>query len=344
MYEHLLSLGRSRQIDLFVYAREGTIEVPWKIVTMIREFTDKFSVLVPYKAFSATTLLALGADEIVMGRKAELGPIDPQIKFEKPGEPGTVVQSTISTEDVMSYLNFLKDTEKADLSDQSARALLINKLVESLGPSFVGQINRVHSHIRDVARKMLASRNSQFLLKEPTINSIVDQLAEKTYQHGHAIGRHEATEIGLNISLPPKALEDSMWQLFSSYEELCQLQNPIDPQTIVPPGTEERRETLVIACIESTNLAHHFGVELVGRVKRATPPQLNINLTQNLNLPPGVDPQQVPAAVQGILQQMLQDFQRRAQQIIQDELRKQMPAIGVDLTMQSGQWRAVQGW
>jgi hypothetical protein len=28
MYEHLLSLGRSREIDLFVYARGGMIEVP----------------------------------------------------------------------------------------------------------------------------------------------------------------------------------------------------------------------------------------------------------------------------------------------------------------------------
>jgi hypothetical protein len=289
---------------------------------MIREFTDRFSVLVPYKAFSASTLLALGADEIVMGRKAELGPIDPQITIRKKSEePGTVVQSTISTEDIMSYLSFLKDTEKADLSDQSARALLITKLVESLDPSFLGQINRVHSHIRDVARKMLTSRNSQFSLKEPTINSIIDQLAEKTYQHGHAIGRREAAEIGLNVSLPPRPLEDSMWQLFSSYEEFCQLQNPIDPQTFVPPGAEERREPLVIACIESANLAHHFEMELVGRLKRATPPQLNINLTQNLNLPPGVDPQQVPAAVQAILQRMLQDFQQRAQQIIQDEVR-----------------------
>jgi hypothetical protein len=65
-------IGHTASIDLFVYARGGAIEVPWRIMTMIREFTDKFCVLVPYKAFSATTLLALGADEIVMDEKLSL--------------------------------------------------------------------------------------------------------------------------------------------------------------------------------------------------------------------------------------------------------------------------------
>ena len=44
---------------------------------MIREYCDTFSVLVPYKARSAATMIALGADEIVMSDLSELSPIDP---------------------------------------------------------------------------------------------------------------------------------------------------------------------------------------------------------------------------------------------------------------------------
>ena len=44
---------------------------------MIREYCDKFSVLVPDKAHSAATMIALGADEIVMSNLSEISPIDP---------------------------------------------------------------------------------------------------------------------------------------------------------------------------------------------------------------------------------------------------------------------------
>ena len=78
LYEHLLSLAdtssKKRKIDLFLYSRGGNVSVPWRIVTMIREFCDEFCVLIPYKAYSATTMIALGADQIVMGKKAELPP------------------------------------------------------------------------------------------------------------------------------------------------------------------------------------------------------------------------------------------------------------------------------
>lgn len=67
LYDHLLGLGSSKveRIDLFLYSRGGDISVPWRIVSMIREFCDEFNVLIPYKAQSAATLLSLGADNIV---------------------------------------------------------------------------------------------------------------------------------------------------------------------------------------------------------------------------------------------------------------------------------------
>lgn len=51
-----------------------------KLIVMCRErFPEGFNVIVPNYAKSAATLIALGADKILMGYNAELGPIDPQI-------------------------------------------------------------------------------------------------------------------------------------------------------------------------------------------------------------------------------------------------------------------------
>ena len=69
IYEHLRALGSppaDTRIDLFLHSNGGDGIVPWRLVTLIREFCSEFNVLVPHRAFSAATLTALGADSVVM--------------------------------------------------------------------------------------------------------------------------------------------------------------------------------------------------------------------------------------------------------------------------------------
>jgi ClpP class serine protease len=158
MYDHLLNFGKQPKIDLFLFSIGGHLEVPWRIISMLREFTSDLAVLLPYKAMSAATLISLGADEIVMGRKGELGPIDPQLTIQRGGGE-TAAQETMSVEDVMSYLRFVK--ERAGLTDQQALADAIKPLADKLNPWVLGQISRVSLHIREVARKLLTSRGKR---------------------------------------------------------------------------------------------------------------------------------------------------------------------------------------
>ncbi len=71
VYDHLEAIAAKKdkqplKLDLFLHSNGGDGVVPWRLVTLIREYADQFSVLVPYRAFSAATLTALGADAIVM--------------------------------------------------------------------------------------------------------------------------------------------------------------------------------------------------------------------------------------------------------------------------------------
>lgn len=197
LYDHLISFGNGGKLDLFLYSRGGDVSVPWRIVSMFREFCDEFTILIPYKAHSAATLISLGADKIITGKKAELGPIDPTLVKMSQGETAGPSQE-ISVEDVNSYISFIK--ERANINDQSALAQLISLLANNLTPLTLGNVNRQNSHIRLVARKLLTSREKKF--DEEKINSIIETLTEKMYSHGHAIGRKEALEIGLPIDEP----------------------------------------------------------------------------------------------------------------------------------------------
>src|SRR5262249_4484128 len=72
--------GGTESIDFFIASFGGDPMVAWRIMSLIRQRELKrVSVLVPQSAYSAATLLALGADEIVMHPNSHLGPIDMQI-------------------------------------------------------------------------------------------------------------------------------------------------------------------------------------------------------------------------------------------------------------------------
>ena len=75
LFDQLKAIGKSKSIDLVLHTNGGDTEAPWRIVTLIREYCDKFSVLILHRAHSAGTLLAMGADEIVMTPLAVLGPM-----------------------------------------------------------------------------------------------------------------------------------------------------------------------------------------------------------------------------------------------------------------------------
>jgi hypothetical protein len=333
LYEHLLSIGKNEKVDLLLYSRGGDVSVPWRIVSMFREFCNEFSILVPYKAHSAATLISLGADKIIMGKKAELSPIDPTLRKMTIGEISGPPQE-ISVEDVNSYISFVK--ERAGINDQSALAQMVSILANNLAPLTLGSVNRQNSHIRLVARKLLTSRKEK--LEESKITSIIETLTEKIYSHGHAIGRKEAQEIGLPVEMPEEPLENAIWNLYLKYEDFLKLAEPLDPLVTLTGKEEEHLEQVPIAIVESENKTHVFTTRIDIKRRRQMPSNPQINLNIGLNLPPNIKPEQIPQQVQQILQQMINQITQNAQQLVQQEIIRQSPEVGVDIKVYGGKW------
>jgi len=105
--EHLMKLASAnadlKRIDLLVYTRGGDVNTPWPLINTIRNFADEVNVLVPVHCHSAGTLIALGADKIVMTKTATLSPIDPTVANAfNPKENNAPLG--ISVEDVTSFI------------------------------------------------------------------------------------------------------------------------------------------------------------------------------------------------------------------------------------------------
>ncbi|MEX0625558.1 MAG: hypothetical protein WD402_03340 [Chloroflexota bacterium] len=339
MYELLREIGHVKRLDLFLYSRGGAIDVPWRLATALRQAADEWRVLIPFRANSAGTLLALGADQIVMGRQGELGPIDPIMNLQRmvqlPGGGSSLVQETVNVEDVMAYVRFVQDRGK--LSDQAALSTALTKLLERIDAISLGNAYRTHSHIRDVARRLLLARASP--PTEQEMATIVETLAERVYAHGHAIGSREAKDIGLPVEEAADDLDVLMWGLLNEYEDHLQLRSPIDPEAAVM-SVDTYDEDVIIAALETTKSGSEFGGRFNVRAQRQMPPTLNVSLNLNLQLP-GIDPQTLPPALQAALQQGQQALLQAAQQAVQEALRAQAPISGVQAAVRSAHWRSV---
>lgn len=81
--EHLLRSIDLEQypgtLDLFLQTPGGDPTAAERIVMTCRSYAKSFRVIVPQTAISAGTLIAMGADSILMTETSELGPIDPQM-------------------------------------------------------------------------------------------------------------------------------------------------------------------------------------------------------------------------------------------------------------------------
>jgi len=337
LYEHLLGLNIDQEIksiDLFLYSRGGDVSVPWRIATMFREFDKEFHILVPYKSHSAATLLSLGADCIVMTKKAELGPIDPTLVRTTAEGAGTATTQEISVEDVNSFLSFVK--EKANINDQMALAQVVKSLADQIGPLTLGTVNRQNSHIRLVARKLLTSQKEK--IDEARISTIIETLTEKMYSHGHAIGRGEAKDIGLKVQFPDTTTEELMWRLYLLYEDHLKLNEPLDPELEIGTNEEKEIKDTEIAIIESVKRLHVFRTNIKLKKERQVPQSPSININMNLQLPPGVQPQQLPAQIQQVIQQMLGQLQQQVAQLVAQEIIRQSPLKAIGGRVYGGRW------
>jgi membrane-bound ClpP family serine protease len=218
-FDHLLLLPTRpvEKLDVFLCSNGGSAAVPWRFVSLFREYAKSFNVLIPYRAYSAATLLALGADEIVMHPFAEMGPIDPTVSNEfNPVESGTGRRLGISVEDVKAYLTFIKATVGITHEDELVQTIRI--LAEKVHPLALGNVERFISQTRMMAGKILRTHmrdNDQHIIDE-----IIENLASKLYFHGHAINREEARrELKLKVITElPAGLETAMWELYKDYE------------------------------------------------------------------------------------------------------------------------------
>jgi len=163
-----------RPIDLILHTPGGIVLAAMQIARAVEAHPAKVTVLVPVYAMSGGTLIALAADEIVLGEFSVLGPIDPQIV----GLPAASIVRARDSKPVEHVFDLT-----LVLADVSEKAL---------------------DQVKRGAVELMTPRLDQAKAEE-----LAAKLAGGHWTHDYALTATEATKIGLpvTVGMPREVME-----------------------------------------------------------------------------------------------------------------------------------------
>ncbi len=219
-------------LDILIVSNGGDPTVSWRIMSLAREKFKYVEVLLPYTAFSAATLLALGANTIVMHPFSNLGPVDPQLVGARKipgqgGQPDRTENFQFGSEDIRNYLDFVKTD--VGISDQEQLQKSFELLCKDIGSIPIGIAKRSSQ-----LGLMMGEQLLKLHMKDDNkVKAIAEALNKSFYHHGYPLSRSEAKRIGLPIEIPEGKIEDLMWDIWKDMETEFKCCIPFNPLEIV---------------------------------------------------------------------------------------------------------------
>ncbi len=204
-------LAKNQPVALLVDSLGGYAKCAYQIADFLRKHCGSYKVVIPRRAKSAATLLSLGADEIIMGDCAELGPLDAQFIDREREEYSSALNEVQSLERLHAFSLEALDKTTIFLLQNSGKKLetvlpmamhfvseLVRPLFEKVDAVRYTERSRVLKVAEEYATRLLRSKYS---IDES--RDIARKLVEKYPEHGFMIDRDEAMSLGLSTETFP---------------------------------------------------------------------------------------------------------------------------------------------
>lgn len=165
-------------LDIVLHSPGGSAEATASIVRYLRQKFTHIRVFVPLAAMSAATMWALAADEIVMGKHSQLGPIDPQL---------------VSTQGQFPARAIIEQFERAKRECASDPSLLGAwvPILQQYGPSLLEQCEKAE----DLAKRLVTEWLEAYMFKD---RENARELAEATAGWFANYEIHQSHSLGIS--------------------------------------------------------------------------------------------------------------------------------------------------
>ncbi len=165
---------------------------------MLKAYAKTVTVIVPFFAKSAASLIAIGADKLMMCRAGELGPIDPQVRDPQSGH-------FIPAHSIKEAVTFIEETK-----DMLVKLSLSNKISVLL----IGAYREAGTSAKQYLEDVLAKRY------EETEDKIIEAFTERFLSHGYPIDRNFLENIGIKITHPSEEIERLLCDLHRKFKDI----------------------------------------------------------------------------------------------------------------------------
>ncbi|MEW5700942.1 MAG: ATP-dependent Clp protease proteolytic subunit [Candidatus Zixiibacteriota bacterium] len=198
-----------RELDIVIHSGGGDVNAAYQICNLLRNRTKRLTACVPFFAKSAATLLCIGADEMVLGELAELGPLDTQIlETKRGGKRGftSALNPFKTLEQLQRFSLETLDLAVKMIAERSGMGLdeclrhatefvkvTTDPLFRQLDPEKLGEYSRALSIGKDYGDRLLR-RFARW--EEDKRAEVLDRLVYRYPSHDYAINCAELQEMG----------------------------------------------------------------------------------------------------------------------------------------------------
>ena len=247
LHELLEATGPQDQLTLFVKSDGGSGMAALRLVHLLRHFAKRLTLVAPLNCASAATMLALGADTILMGPQSFLTAVDTSLEHELSPLDHTNQLVSVSNDEVDRVIRLWKEHAG------SARIGVHphQELYKYVHPLVVGALDRASSLSLMICREILAYHMKDAKKAE----RIAKRLNYDYPAHQYPITSREARRLGLEVEDLDPVVDELLQDLNLVYSEMGQ-------RTITDYDEENHHDN------EITNILEGKGLQVIYQVEK----------------------------------------------------------------------------
>jgi hypothetical protein len=211
-YGILRNMGKVNRLSLFIKSDGGSGQASLRLVHLLRQYVTRLTALVPLECASAATMLALGADNILMGPLAHLSAVDTSLTHDLSPIDRDNNRVRVSQDELHRVVRLWQ--KEAPNKDSNPYA----SLFAHVHPLVIGAVDRSSA----LSTKLCVEILSYHLKDKKKAKRISSILNSEYPSHGYPITLQEARRIGLNVKPLDESTNQLLCELNESYAEMGQ--------------------------------------------------------------------------------------------------------------------------
>src|SRR5215468_3437376 len=212
LYGILRSMGRGDRLSLFIKSDGGYGQASLRMVNLLRQYAGQLTAIAPLECASAATMLALGADKILMGPLAHLSAVDTSLTHDLSPIDRDNDRVSVSQDELHRVVRlWQKEAERKDSNPYQSLFAYVHPLV-------IGAVDRSSA----LSTKLCVEILSYHLKDKKKAGHISNILNSEYPSHTYPITLREARRIGLKAEALGQEVNQLLFELHETYAEMGQ--------------------------------------------------------------------------------------------------------------------------